>query len=167
MVTPATVPQPSVKLSPYNIRYLAFQGGGGKGLAYLGALSWLEQYGLTPNATPVRPAPLPLYQPNQPAGQTIAGLSGASAGAITAFLVTLGYRSSDMKAALRNADLVDKPALGAGRGVPSDFQSQPPSLIPDTTLIRAYILNFLASAGVTTLKNPLINALIASEPDYA
>jgi len=80
-------------------------------MAYLGALQWLEQY--PDNVSNKRPAPLPLYN-GQQAGHSIIGVSGASAGAITALFVVLGYSSSNVqsrltsfKETLSNADMAE------------------------------------------------------------
>lgn len=81
------------------IKYLCFEGGGGKGLAYLGVIQALEEIinkkmgppeGGTPynvtseNKTPIIRISQPIKQRN------ILGVSGSSAGAITAFMVAMG-----------------------------------------------------------------------------
>jgi NTE family protein len=66
---------------PY--RNLVFEGGGVKGLAYAGALEVLEQSGIT--------------------GQ-IERVGGASAGAITATLVSLGYTGEEVRHTFMNMD---------------------------------------------------------------
>lgn len=106
---------PAVKASPYNIQYLSFQGGGAKGIAYLGALNWLEKY--PDNVSTKTPSPLPLYN-GQQAGNRIVGITGASAGAIIALFVALGYHSDDIKSRLWSLDLVDAPEPGLCRSVP-------------------------------------------------
>jgi predicted acylesterase/phospholipase RssA len=72
-----------LKLS--DIQYLALEGGGGKGFAYLGALQLLEsnkaQTGLRNDINVL----------NQ-----IKGVAGTSAGAITAFMIALGMGSKDI-----------------------------------------------------------------------
>jgi len=60
------------------VKFLAFEGGGGKGIAFLGALAALEEVGV-------------LGETNQ-----IEGISGSSAGAITSYLVALGYNSKQL-----------------------------------------------------------------------
>jgi len=67
-----------LNLTARDVRYLCFQGGGGKGAVYLGALDALEYKKLLPIV---------------PAGQ-IKGICGASAGAITALLVACGFTAS-------------------------------------------------------------------------
>lgn len=76
------------------IRFLTFEGGGGKGFAYLGALQALEdprigvlKYSEHPDTK------LPVLTP----GGRIQGIGGASAGAITALLLSCGYSSSEIK----------------------------------------------------------------------
>ncbi|WP_315766902.1 MULTISPECIES: patatin-like phospholipase family protein [unclassified Bradyrhizobium] len=71
--------------APHDINYLSFQGGGGLGFAYLGAVSALEDPKI--GLLPIRPA----------SGGPIRGISGASAGAITATLLALGCSSKDLK----------------------------------------------------------------------
>jgi predicted acylesterase/phospholipase RssA len=66
-------------------KYIAFKGGGGKGNAYLGVIKFLESEKM--NYT------LPL----RPEKDQITGVSGASAGAITALTVALGLNSKDIE----------------------------------------------------------------------
>ena len=58
-----------------NIKYLALEGGGGKGNAFFGALSALEEFGIL---------------------KGLKGVSGSSAGAITALLISCGYNTSSI-----------------------------------------------------------------------
>lgn len=78
-----------------DIKYLVFQGGGGKGVAYSGVLKALEEKGL-----------LPLI-PGKENG--IKGIAGTSAGAITALLVALGYNSKEI-----NDNFLTKPEIFDG-----------------------------------------------------
>jgi predicted acylesterase/phospholipase RssA len=75
------------KLAPSDVRYLAFEGGGGKGFAYLGVLEVLEALKIL---TYTKEESL------DPTGQ-IKGVGGASAGAITALLVSLGYNTARLR----------------------------------------------------------------------
>lgn len=61
----------------HKIRYLVFQGGGPKGIAYLGALEELEKHGVDL--------------------QKIEQVGGASTGAITAFLLAIGYDATEIR----------------------------------------------------------------------
>jgi NTE family protein len=75
-----------------DVHYLAFEGGGGKGVVYLGALLAMESIGI-------------LDAPKLPSlrmRRQLLGLSGSSAGAITAFLVALGVKASDLANILSN-----------------------------------------------------------------
>jgi NTE family protein len=63
---------------------LVFEGGGVKGLAYVGALEAVEAAGIRPGVT---------------------GVAGTSAGAITAALVTLGYTAADLRQTLMALNL--------------------------------------------------------------
>ncbi|MFD9905105.1 patatin-like phospholipase family protein [Streptomyces sp. NPDC059063] len=71
------------KLRPEDVRYLALEGGGGKGHAYLGAIEALEELGVM----------------NQ-----VKGYAGASAGAITALMLATGMRSAKIRAYMETTD---------------------------------------------------------------
>lgn len=70
-------------IQPSAVRNLALEGGGGKGLAYLGALTALESLGVLGRVTAV---------------------SGSSAGAITALLLALEYSPSELDTYLKTTD---------------------------------------------------------------
>lgn len=75
-----------------NLNYLTFKGGGGKGIVYLGPIDVLShnKVGLLPVRLPVRN--------NVPGlGQGIIGISGTSAGAITAYLSALGLTANEIR----------------------------------------------------------------------
>lgn len=68
----------------YHFKNLVFEGGGVKGIAYVGALSVLEREGILKN---------------------IKRVGGTSAGSITALLVGLNYNLEDMKKELENMNM--------------------------------------------------------------
>lgn len=70
-------------LSPGDVRRLAFEGGGGKGNAYLGALFALDQLEVLPHVDTV---------------------AGSSAGAITALALSLGMRPHEVFAFMNTTD---------------------------------------------------------------
>jgi len=74
------------------LNYLCFKGGGGKGIAYLGPIEVLnhEDVGLLP-------LKLPIKDKTVGNGQGIIGISGTSAGAITAYLVALGLDADEIR----------------------------------------------------------------------
>lgn len=72
-----------VEIEPGQVEYLALEGGGGKGMAYLGALQALEELGGTAH---------------------LKGCAGASAGAITALLLVLGYDAKRLATYLTGTD---------------------------------------------------------------
>jgi NTE family protein len=75
------------------VQYLAFEGGGGKGVAYLGAVRALESLLNEKNGTHGKP----LFDRNMPwAERQLLGISGSSAGAITAFMLALGMTYEEM-----------------------------------------------------------------------
>ena len=65
------------RLKPSAVRYLAFEGGGAKGIAFIGALAALE-------ALEIR------LISGSPRG-SVRGVSGASAGSMTAFMYAMRY----------------------------------------------------------------------------
>ena len=118
-----------------SIKYLAFEGGGGKGLVYLGAIRALEE--LTPAPEPEAaqvdenqfepPLPAghvegqaPLITIGQPiAERKLYGLSGASAGAITAFMLAMGMSANSIEAE------IDEQAPGGLRQDPWPSRPRP------------------------------------------
>lgn len=78
-----------------DIKYLSFEGGGGKGIVYLGAIKVLEKR-LQQNYVIDIKAPLDNDQKRK-----IKGVSGASAGAITAFLLSMGMSSKEIETEIR------------------------------------------------------------------
>lgn len=76
--------------NPRDVKYLAFEGGGGKGVAYLGAVRALEQLGVLP------------IDPAKQGTNQIKGISGASAGAITAMFLALGADAKQLEQILAN-----------------------------------------------------------------
>ncbi|TGV80305.1 hypothetical protein EN792_038915, partial [Mesorhizobium sp. M00.F.Ca.ET.149.01.1.1] len=98
---------------PTDVKFLSFQGGGGLGFTYLGAIQALEDL-----------AVLPFGRPNS----QLKGVSGTSAGAITAMFLALGCSSKDLKAIFdKNSDFdafYDPPVPGKGRGLqPRNFSA--------------------------------------------
>jgi predicted acylesterase/phospholipase RssA len=101
-------PAPVKRLKKEEVFYLAFEGGGGKGVTYLGAIKTLESLGLLPI-------------PKLPKKRQIRGVSGTSAGAITALVLALGYTSEDLEGLLKQSEkfkaFFDKPNPGIYRVV--------------------------------------------------
>lgn len=83
------VPNPKATdhLAPEKIKYLALEGGGGKGFVFLGALQMLEK-----NPSPSKTNIL----------RQIQGVAGTSAGAITALLISLGMSAKDIENEMQN-----------------------------------------------------------------
>lgn len=101
--------------TPADVKYLAFQGGGGLGFTYLGAIEALEALQILP----IRPG-----APGQ-----IVGVSGASAGAITALFLALGCGRSDFKELFSQKErftaFYDGPNTGKCRGLlPQDYSAE-------------------------------------------
>jgi predicted acylesterase/phospholipase RssA len=99
--------------SPDDVEYLSFQGGGGKGFAYLGAVEALEG---------TAPAILPVGDKSK-----VKGISGASAGAIVSTLLTLGATSDDLRELFRDTDkflgFFDAPKPGYARAITPEGRS--------------------------------------------
>jgi NTE family protein len=74
------------RLTTDQIKYLALEGGGGKGTAYAGALAALFEIGL-----------LKCTQAKQVG---VKGISGASAGAITALMLSCGFDADEIKSVM-------------------------------------------------------------------
>lgn len=80
------------KVSKENVKYLAFEGGGGKGITYLGALQALEELGIISHV------------PKKKGDQTyprldstkIKGVAGTSIGSLTALLIACGYNTEEI-----------------------------------------------------------------------
>ncbi|MGH9939589.1 MAG: patatin-like phospholipase family protein [Blastocatellia bacterium] len=94
---------------PQDVHYLALEGGGGKGVTYLGAVRALERLGVLP---------IDIERPGQ---NQVKGISGASAGAITALLLAMGLRSTEIERILSQPQtfvkFFDEPAEGRLRSV--------------------------------------------------
>ena len=74
------------RLRPEDIRYLALEGGGGKGFAYLGALQLLDDHKVL---------------------DQIKGVAGASAGAITALMISLGMSATEIRKKIDETDFTE------------------------------------------------------------
>ncbi len=85
--------------NPTNVHYLCFEGGGGKGSVYCGALMALEKLGILPITTAFQ-------DPKGSLDNQIKGISGASAGSITAFLVALGYTGAESFKVIMRGELL-------------------------------------------------------------
>lgn len=83
------------KIDLNKIKYLSFEGGGGKGLIYLGAVRSLEErlnkLGNNKLKRPIIDFKVPLSK------RKIKGISGASAGAITSFMLSIGMSARDIE----------------------------------------------------------------------
>jgi predicted acylesterase/phospholipase RssA len=86
------------RLTPREIKYIVFEGGGGKGFAYLGALRALEKLGVLKYISPAS-SDVPTADNKRHSRldfRTIKGIGGASAGAITALLLSIGYTPQEL-----------------------------------------------------------------------
>lgn len=81
---------------PKGIEYLALEGGGDKGLAFLGTIQYLEQGDVDV---------LPLHRAGRE--NQILGIAGASAGAITALLIALGFGSKEVEQQIADRSILE------------------------------------------------------------
>jgi len=136
------------KLKKGEIEYLAFEGGGGKGFAYLGAIDMLERIGVMGD---------------------IKGFAGASAGAITALLLSIGYDFKALNTFLGETDFDSfydpprprvRPEVGtSGAQVSSDSVAERQFINGD---INAWLQALLQGDSSSTLKT-LLSAFAASQ----
>ncbi len=95
------------KLDPETIENLVFEGGGGKGVVYLGVVKALESQKLLPiqidkNTVSRDLLPYFLVDEENNANQ-IKRISGSSAGAITAFMLSMGCEAKDIVNELKDS----------------------------------------------------------------
>lgn len=114
-------------IRPNSVNYLTFEGGGGKGVVYLGVVRALEEIfaisgnpdsalETSPNSVRLRSLVIEgdrkLIYPTMPLNmRQIKGISGTSAGAITAFSLAIGMSSKDLE---YEANRLEKMAIGYG-----------------------------------------------------
>jgi NTE family protein len=113
---PATQETPG-PLRPSQIRYLSFEGGGGRGFAYLGALEALEQLGV-------------LRSTSDPTTANIVGFGGSSAGAITALLLSCGYSPTEVRRFMESTSFDRFFDRATPRVIPGPFDRSPDARHP-------------------------------------
>ena len=160
--------------NPRQVHYLALEGGGGKGVTYLGAIRALESLG-------VLPIDIDRRGENQ-----IRGISGASAGAITAMFLAMGYNAEQLQQVLSNPStftgFFDGPDTGISRLVdrnnrpemrtdtpqgmaPMDHIRQRTQSIARFSQIAAAFAFFVRSGLIGGRDNPIVAKLV-SHPDH-
>ena len=160
--------------NPNDVHYLALEGGGGKGVTYLGAVRALENLGVLP------------INIDQPGQNQIRGISGASAGAITAMFLAMGYNSTELQQVLSNSStftgFFDGPNVGISRLVDRnnrpEIRTEAPTGVTPIDFIRqqsrsisglsqlASSIAFLARRGAFgPTSDPIIRQLV-SHPEY-
>ena len=161
--------------NPADVHYLALEGGGGKGVTYLGAIRALEQRNVLP------------INIDTPGQNQIRGISGASAGAITAMFLAMGFNSTELQAVLSQSStftgFFDGPDIGIVRSVDSrnrpDIHNDAPSGVRPLQHIRqraasinglaqlATSVGFLARQGAFgSTTDPIVSRLIAHPEHY-
>jgi NTE family protein len=110
-ITSANTPDPYGinAINPESIKYLAFEGGGGKAIAYIGALHVLEALDILP------------YRISQDEKLKLNGIAGTSGGAINSFLVALGCTADQIRSITSKGEdldnFYDDPCPGIYRSV--------------------------------------------------
>ena len=160
-----------------DVCYLAFEGGGGKGVTYVGAIRALESLGVLPIDIKKNPA----------SNNQIRGISGASAGAITALLLAMGLTSDKLQAILshpaefnaffdgpnpslvRVVDRNNKPVVRRNHMGPDEAAflggySGGRSLSRSTGL--AFLLAAVQSGVLGATSDPIVSRLIADPSGY-
>jgi predicted acylesterase/phospholipase RssA len=174
VLTPADYAPPDRRrLRPQDVKYLVFEGGGGKGFAYLGALKALADRNVLRYSDP---------DSSQVAAdgkrhslidfRYLRGFGGASAGAITAFLLSIGYTLDELATLMSQKDKFRAffdggyndeknpqtrrlmPVFGGGAYTPvqdtEDEKKQKDLLrLADSYLgLESYVVNFYKSIGL-------------------
>jgi NTE family protein len=127
------------------IRFLALEGGGGKGFAYLGAIKVLEEKEIM---------------------KKVEGVSGTSAGAITALMLALGMTADDIEAKLAKtnfASFFDPPLDASGRRlVPRPVNYEPQSTTEcEKTVLRGWDPDAaFTGAAIGTLVSPVLGTVL-------
>lgn len=133
------------RVSKDAVEYLCFEGGGGKGVIFLGALQELERRRVIRYSG----------QTMDPRGQ-IKGLAGSSAGALTAVLLSCGYRANQIESLLFGGydfnNFFDQPGRPAKVPSPTGASSSDhaPWLTRKLGRVISYPINQAISAGAAT-----------------
>jgi NTE family protein len=153
VAAPATLAVPG-RLNLSAITNLALEGGGGKGCAYLGAIIALEELGKLP-IDPIFP-------------DRIGAISGASAGAITAFLLALGLSSDKIWQITKSSEFLnflDLPANGRARCATFQDDAGPTALAEQNHGARIRPINVnLDLSNPSGLPVAAVKALLALAP---
>jgi predicted acylesterase/phospholipase RssA len=166
------------------VRYLAFEGGGGKGFAFVGALKALESSELQLLRTSAQAGQSRAWAPKHLQGidpsrrlvvDRIKGVSGASAGAITALLVSCGYNSDEILKIMTGFDFTTLFEPPTPRFVPKIFipgiDPSRPSDDPRAAIIKDVPLTEIAIDYVRVAKefflklSPLIGLILTPGTD--
>lgn len=133
-------PEKPETLQPDDIKYLVFEGGGGKGFAYLGAIEVLESLKVI---------------------ERVQGFAGASAGAITALLLSLGMKKADIENYMLHTDFNQffdpvtprkRPLPGVGVEPVEDNETERELLaMVQTIATQIGVVTFLVGGGFATL----------------
>ncbi|MEL7040487.1 MAG: patatin-like phospholipase family protein [Pseudomonadota bacterium] len=155
-------------MDPDKIEYLALEGGGGKGAAYLGAIEALEKDLGSANRR-VLPAWKRDERTNKKVNR-IKGISGASAGALTALLLALGLSAQDIRKLLSDTKalraLYDPMSPGMVRAVAKNrFKLMPhPNLLPYVRKPSSVADQLLGSHFTRSAERELIAKAIKQRP---
>ena len=146
------------------LQCLAFEGGGGKGVTFLGAVRALERHGILPIDIARR-------------GQNqIKGISGASAGAISALLIGMGLNAAQLSEILNRPEtftaFFDDPRRGYSRSIneqsqPDELYISPPITTPLLSITDLQVRAFLSFVGILFgTGNPLYERIKKNVTSY-
>ncbi|HEV7690272.1 MAG TPA: patatin-like phospholipase family protein [Hyphomonadaceae bacterium] len=137
----------SLAIKPSDVLYLALQGGGGKGFAYIGAVEALEQLGVLPV--------------EKGAKGNLRGISGTSAGAIIGLLLAMGCTSKDLLEIFGSNDeflkFFDAPESGFARAIrPNDWRAR--KSLRDAWVVRSVMNTKELTNRISTILNDINSA---------
>jgi NTE family protein len=134
---------------PHDVFFLALEGGGGKGVTYLGAIRALENLGVLP------------INIDKPFENQIRGISGASAGAIAAMFLAMGYTSFELEKVLSNPEtfnsFFDGPSYGGFRAVDKENK---PRIRAEATPENSLLKNISTVNAITSIVSPIAHAIV-------
>ena len=160
---------------PQDVEYLALEGGGGKGVTYLGAIRALERLGVLP------------IDINRSGQNQIKGISGASAAAITALMLAMGLGSAELERILSQPQtftgFFDGPDVGLYRSLNRqnrpDIRQEAPANVRPLDFIRnraeqisgwANLVSIFAALARTgafgAVNDPIVRRLIRYPEHY-
>ena len=137
-----------MKVSKENVRYLVFEGGGGKGVTYVGALQALDELEIVSYLKKeINGVQVSRLDPRK-----IYGISGTSVGSITALLIACGYTPNEIEEIVKSdysENLLDTVEFDR---IPTIYTKDNPTIVinnpateKDQLLVDKYMKTFVES----------------------